>query len=381
MKSIFVVLLPSLLLLASCGSEQPRRAAAASAAIPVHAVTVTEQDWPAMYAATGTVRARTSAAIASRVVGYVQQVTVQQGDRVAQGQTLVVVDARELDAAVRRAEAAVAEINSAVPEADSAVTAANAGLDLARVTAKRIDELAAKRSVSNQEVDESNARLQQAQANYDMARARRMQLQSRLDQAHEDQRAAEISHSYARIAAPFSGIVTAKNVNVGDLATTGAPLLTVERTDGFRLEATIDESKLANVRTGQAVRFVLEMPNCSGQAHVSEVVPLVDAASRSYIAMVDLPACTGLRSGMFGRAFFRLGARKAIVVASEAVSERGQLHSVFVAAGDTAHMRLVTVGERTGDAAEILSGLNAGESVIAPVPQGLTDDARVEVRQ
>jgi len=376
-----LVLVAVLAFLAACGSNPASQPSSPSAPVAVHTVTVALQDWPSTYEATGTVRARTSANIASKVTGYVQQVTVQQGDRVSAGQTLVVIDTRDLDANYRRADAGVAEVNSAIPEADSAVAAAKANLDLARVTAKRIDELAAKKSVSNQEVDESNARLQSAQANYDMARAKRTQLQSRLDQATEERHAAAIMRDYGRIAAPFAGIVTAKNVNPGDLATTGAPLLTIERQDGFRLEAAVDESKLASVRNGQSVRYALDLAECAGQGRVSEVVPAVDPASRSYIAKIDLPACAGLRSGMFGRAFFQLGSRKAIAVASAAVTERGQLQSVFVADGDSAHARLVTVGERSGDAVEILSGLNPGESLIAPAPPGLADGTKIEVRQ
>ncbi len=370
----------SLLVLASCG-DQPRQPALHAAPVPVHIVMVTERDWPATYEASGTVRARNSAIVSSRVTAYVQRVTVQQGDRVSQGQTLIVLDARELESNYRRADAGVAEIANSIPEADGAVAAAKASLDLARVTGKRIDELAAKKSVSNQELDEATARLAAAQANYDMARAKRTELQSRMEQATEDRRAAAITRDYTRVAAPFAGIVTAKTVNAGDLATTGAPLLTIERQDGYRLEAAVDAAKLAGIRTGLAVRFALELPGCAGTARVSEVVPMVDAASRSYIAKVDLPDCAGLRSGMFGRAFFPLGSRHVIALDAGAVAERGQLQSVFVAEGASARVRLVTTGERAGDAVEILSGLNPGEKVVAPVPAGLTDGAAVEVRQ
>jgi len=370
-------LLVALVFLASCESNPASRPSAPATPIAVHIVTVALEDWPSTYEATGTARARTSANIASKVTGYVQQVAVQQGDRVAAGQTLVVIDTRDLDANYRRTDAGVAEVSSTIPEADSAVAAAQANLDLARVTAKRIDELAAKKSVSNQEVDESNARLASAQANYDMARARRAQLQSRLDQAGEERHAAAIVRDYGRIAAPFAGLVTSKNVNPGDLATTGAPLLTIERQDGFRLEAAVDESKLASIRAGQSVHYALDLPQCAGESRVAEVVPAVDPASRSYIAKIDLPACAGLRSGMFGRAFFQLGSRKTVAVASAAVTERGQLQSVFIADGDSAHARLITTGERAGDAVEILSGLNPGERLITPAPPGLADGSRI----
>jgi multidrug efflux pump subunit AcrA (membrane-fusion protein) len=381
MRLAYIFVFPAVLVLSSCGREEPQQAGAPTGAfIPVHMVTAALADWPATYEATGTVRARTSATIASRVTGYVQQVTVQQGDRVAQGQTLVVLDTRDLDANFQRAGAGVSEVTSAIPEAESAVAAAKANLDLAQVTFKRIEDLAAKKSVSNQEFDEASARLKAAQANYDMARAKRTQLQSRMEQAEQERRAAEIMRGYGRMAAPFAGIVTAKSVNVGDMATPGAPLLTIERQDGYRLEASVDESKVSGVRPGQTVRIALEAASCEASSRVSEVVPMVDAASRSYVVKVDLPSCAGLRSGMFGRAWFPLGARKVIALPAAAVIERGQLQSVFVAERETARTRLVTTGERANGEVEILSGLNAGEKVVAPVPAGLADGARLEAR-
>jgi RND family efflux transporter MFP subunit len=243
-----------------------------------------------------------------------------------------------------------------------------------------MEDLAAKKSISNQEFDEASARLKAAQANYDMARARRTQLQSKMEQAEQVRRGAEIMRGYGRMAAPFAGIVTAKSVNVGDMASPGMPLLSIERQDGYRLEASVDESKASGVRPGQAVRIAIEGTACDVSSRVSEVVPMVDAASRSYIVNVDLPSCTGLRSGMFGRAWFPLGARQVMALPAAAVVDSGQLQSVFVADGEVARTRLVTTGERVNGGVEILSGLSAGEKVVVPIPPGLADGARVEAR-
>jgi RND family efflux transporter MFP subunit len=380
MRFAYIFVVPALFLLSSCGREEPQRSGPAGAPVPVQTVTTALADWPSTYEATGTVRARVSAAIASRVPGYVQQVTVQQGDHVAQGQTLVVLDTRDLDANYQRAGAGVAEVTSAIPEAESGVAAAKANLDLAQVTFKRMEDLAAKKSISDQEFDEASARLKAAQANYDMARAKRTQLQSRMEQAEQERRGAEIMRGYGRMAAPFAGIVTAKSVNVGDMASPGVPLLTIERQDGYRLEASVDESKVSGVRPGQTVRIAIEGTACDTSSRVSEVVPMVDAASRSYIVKVDLPSCAGLRSGMFGRAWFPLGARQVMALPAAALIDRGQLQSVFVADGETARTRLVTAGEKANGQVEILSGLGTGERVVVPIPPGLADGARVEAR-
>ena len=134
-------------------------------------VTAATETWPSIYEATGTVRARTSAVISAKLMGYVREVKVQAGDRVREGQLLVTLDTRDLDVSSRRAEAAREEVRTAVPEADSAVAAAKANLDLAQVTFGRMQDLFQKKSISNQEFDEASAKLKAAQAAYEMARA------------------------------------------------------------------------------------------------------------------------------------------------------------------------------------------------------------------
>jgi RND family efflux transporter MFP subunit len=381
MKPYFVFLPIPVLLLTSCGSEPTHRAAQPQAPpVAVQVAAVTTEDWPASYEATGTVRARTTATISSKVTGYVQQVSVQVGDRVRQGQALITLDARDLDVSLRRAEAGRAEVESAIPELENATAAAKANLDLAQSTFKRMEELAAKKSISNQELDEASARLKAAQANYDMVRSRRAQVNSKMAVVEQEVRGAGIMRDYAKLAAPFSGVVITRTVEPGNLATPGAPLLTIEQDGLYRLEASVDESKLASVRVGQAVEAVLEADR-KLNARVSEIVPSVDSASRSYIVKLDLPATPQLRTGMFGRAIFPLGMQKVVAVPLAALMERGQLQSVFVVEDGVAHTRLVTTGRRTKDAVEVLSGLTAGEKVVLPLPVGLQDGARVEVRQ
>jgi RND family efflux transporter MFP subunit len=372
----------SAFLLTSCGNDQASRAAQPpAAAVPVHVVAVTARDWPSTYEATGTVRARVTATISAKVMGYAQQVNFQVGDRLREGQTLVTVDARELEASLRRAQAGRAEVEGAMPEMDNAIASAKANLDLAQATYRRMDDLAAKKSISNQELDEASARLKAAQANYEMARARRTQLDSRLAQAEQEVRAAGIMRGYATVTAPFSGIVTAKSIEAGNMVTPGVPLLTVERDSGYRLEASIDESRLPGVRAGREVEVALDAADRRIHARVSEVVPSVDAASRSYTVRIDLPGSMPLRSGMFGRATFAVGVQKLAAIPAAALVERGQMQSVFVVDNGTARTRLVTIGRRSQDLVEVLSGLNPGEPVVSPIPSGLADGARVEVRQ
>ncbi len=364
----------------SCTHTRQEAVTGAAAPAPVQTHTAGMVNWPVRYEAIGTVRPKQEATVAAKVMGYVREVAVREGDRVRQGQVLVVLDARDLEAAYRRAEAALEEARDAVPEADNGVASAKANLELAEATFRRMQDLFEKKSVSNQEIDEAAARRKAALAAFEMAVARRRQLDAKIRQAEQALEGARLMRSYAEIPAPFDGWVTAKRVNPGDLATPGTPLLTLEREGAWRLEASVAESQISQIRPGHKVRVVLEALGQVIESRVTEIVPAVDPVARSYTVKMDLPVVAGLRSGMFGRARFPLGTRKVLAVPEGAIQERGQLQFVYVAEAGLARTRMITTGDADGDLREVLSGLNPGERVVYPVPRGLTDGARVEVR-
>lgn len=382
MKIKLLLTIPAVLMLAGCG-EARRDVQPVAATIPaaVKIVTAALSQWPVIYETTGTVRARTSAVIAARMMGYVREIKVHEGDAVREGQLLVTLDARDLDVSSGHAAAALEEVRSAIPEAESAERAAQANLDLAQTTFKRMQELQRKRSISGQEFDEAAAKLKAAQAAREMAHARRVQIDSQLARVQQEIRATEVARSYAEITAPFAGIVTARSAEPGTMAVPGAPLLTVERNGAYRLEATVEESRSASIRVGQPVSVTLDGADRTIEARVSEIVPAVDAASRSYTVKIDLPALPQLRSGLFGRASFAMGSRSSLAIPGGAVQENGQLQSVWIADNGVARTRLITMGGKAKSEVEVLSGLAAGEKVIFPVPQNLTEGARVEARQ
>jgi RND family efflux transporter MFP subunit len=115
------------------------------------------------------------------------------------------------------------------------------------------------------------------------------------------------------------------------------------------------------------------------QGRVSEIVPSVDPASRTFTVKIDLPGTPILRSGMFARARFPSGSKRALVVPVEAIAEQGQLQSVMVVENGVARTRHITAGERRDGQIEVLSGLAVGEIVVSPRSSALRDGARVEV--
>jgi multidrug efflux pump subunit AcrA (membrane-fusion protein) len=164
------------------------------------------------------------------------------------------------------------------------------------------------------------------------------------------------------------------------LASPGTPIVVIEQGGAYRLEASVDESRLAKIHPGMAVRVRLDAFDKDMDARVGEVVPALDAGSHSFTVKVNLPGVPGLRSGVFGRALFEFGQRETLAVPVTALLHEGQIERLFVAEGNAARGRIVKTGTHSGDMVEILSGLSAGELVIDRPPQTLADGARIEVR-
>lgn len=365
----------------SCGGEHPTSEAAKLPPVPVKVATAAEVEWPAIYEAAGTVRAHTAATLSAKVMGVVEDFRVDAGDRVKAGQVLVTLDARDLEAGYRRASAGLAEASSAMVEVNSAIAAAKAQLDLAEATFKRMEDLHDKRSISDQEFDQVTAKRQMARANYKMAESKKQQLADKTQQAEEAVATAKIMRGYAKIKAPFDGIVTAKMADRGDLASPGVPLVRIEKAGRYHLEAALDESLLSEIRVGQRITADLGALERKLEARITEVVPAVDSRSRAFVVKAELPNLPNLRSGLFGRVRIETAARKVVTAPVQAIVKRGQVEAVFVVDDGRVRARLVTVGERRKDQVEILSGLVAGEQLVAPIPPNLRDGSPVEVQR
>ena len=375
-----VILLLAAAALAGCGGpKEPARKAEALPSVRVQTVQLAEEPVPEIYEATGTVRARVSSVVGARVMGYLREVRVQAGDTVRPGQVIAVIEAREIDSGLKQAEAARDEARSALPEVDNAIAAARAQLDLAGATHRRMKSLFDQKSITQQEFDEAEARLRMARANHEMALAKRAQLEQKIRQAESAVAQAAAMKGYTEITAPFHGVVVERKAEPGMLAAPGMPIAVIEQSAGYRLEAAVEENRLGRIRPGMAVEVVLDALGAPLQGRVEEIVPALDPGSRTFLVKITL---TGghLRSGMFGRARFALGERKALLVPPAAVVRQGQVEQIYVVTGGTARARLVTTGASHNGKLEVLSGLRPGDVVVAAPPAGLRDGSPIEVR-
>jgi multidrug efflux system membrane fusion protein len=308
---------------------------------------------------------------------------------------VVTVEGRDVSAQLHRAQAAETEAHSALEEADGAIRAADAALrtsesnrDLAEATRKRYDLLRQRRSISAQEFDEVDTRsksavseAQRAQESLTAARARRMQVLARIEQAEAEVEAARIAVGYLNIAAPISGVVTGKKADVGMVASPGMPLLTIDDDKTYQLETVVEESRAAGITAGLKTSAVFDALGATLPAQVSEVVPAVDPATRTYTVKLDFAvpseARGRLHSGLFGRALFPVGVRQALLIPESALVHRGQLAGVYTIIDDVASLRLIKTGKHYGGKVEVLSGLTAGNRFISAPPEGISDGAKI----
>lgn len=325
---------------------------------------VTESDIPELLEAVGTVKSKNAALIAARIPGIVRTISVKEGDRVARGKHLVTIEANESSAAAEAASAGVEEARRGIDEAV-------ARKKLADTTYERFHKLYDEQAVTRQEFD--SRQTEKELAAQGLARA-----EARLAQARGNAKAADAVAGYTRIAAPITGIITAKAVDVGMTVLPGMPLITVEEEGKYRLDAAVPETMLGRVKIGDSVRIAIEGSGAETSGRVAEVVPTVDPMSRTFIAKIDL-AAKGLRSGVYGRALFTTGNRKGVLIPKNAVVERGALTLVWVVDKDNrVGMRLVKTGKGVADKVEILSGLTAGERVVTAGMEKAVDGAKVE---
>ncbi len=329
------------------------------------------------YMASGTLRGSQTAVLTSKAPGYVQAVRFKPGDLVKAGQVLFVLEDNELGAKLRAAEAGLEEARQARTEAESGLVAAEAQARVATATYERFKTLQEKRAVAPQEFDEVEGSYNAAVAQRQMAEARLGRIRSGLARAEAE---VEAVKSYTQITAPFSGRVTERRVDLGNLAAPGVPLGVIESAGGLRAKVSIPEAHAGNIKVGDKAEIWIEGTDEPVPGRVSEVQG-VDAMSRAFMTEValpeDLPEMRRVRPGMFVRVGFQVGNAQGILIPSSSVLERGQLEMVYVVENERARTRLVTLGNRQGDQIEVLSGLGSGDVVVVNPSSDLQEGMRV----
>ncbi len=333
----------------------------------------------------GDLQAMIESPIFSRADGYMKTRLVDIGSRVKTGEVMAEIETPELDQQISQARATLAQAQSNQKELQADISLARANLDLARVTAERWNHLLTKGVVPKQEVDQHNADLEVKQAQVEHAEASLATAQDtiRASRANLD-RLGELK-SFARVTAPFDGVVTARNVDIGTLINAGTKeMFRVARIDPLRIFVQVPQAYVESIHQGQ--QAALRVDERRGQvfpARVTNISHSLDTNSRAMLVILETPNPGGtLFPGMYAQVqFSAANARPMLLIPGDTLQTVKTGPRVAVVGPDhVVHFRQVTIGQDLGSDVEIASGLAPGDLVISNPSDAVQEGTVVDVR-
>jgi len=303
------------------------------------------------------VQAWIEASIHARASGYLTNWFVDIGDHVTNGQLLAVIDTPELDEQFEQAKAQLDQ--------------AKAALDLAKITADRWAELLKTASVSEQDNAEKQSAYVLAQANVEAARANLDRLQ--------------YLKGFDNVTAPFTGVVTARNTDIGQLITAGSgpELFHMEQTDPLRVYVQVPQEYAYDVTPGQKAKLAfLELPGRNFEATVTRTAQAVNPTTRTLQVELEVPNPKGeLFAGSYAQVRFdESAAPNALAISDNAIIFRAEGTQIALVDSDNkVHLQDVKVGRDFGDVIEVVDGLKATDRVIDNPPDSIAGGMTVEI--
>ena len=321
--------------LAACSESPPAASPPTPSEVQAPVIQTESRSLATFAQVPGTVTARRQVQLSSRLSGYLHNLSARDGQAVEAGQLLFEVDPADVLGQLRQAQAGLSEAESALTEA--------------RSNYERFGALYAQRAIPEKQWD-------QVKSGYAMARARAAAARAAIAIARSQLR-------YARVTAPFSGIVTRKFMQNGDLASPGRPILALADLSELEVQCSVSSDLYRRLHIGQRVAVLSEGRRVS--ATVLDLVGAADAMTHGHLVKLDLAAGGALQAGDYVRVEIPVARRPVIVVPAAALLDRAGIPGVFVVdAQGIAHYRMVRAGQSVPGGVEILAGLGAGETVV-----------------
>jgi RND family efflux transporter MFP subunit len=338
------------LTLAGCSEPEPGQTApVAQRSVQAQISQITPVRITATTATTGSVVALESVKVASRLMGYISDIAVVEGQTVKAGQRLFTIDPLDIEGAVEQARLGLRQAEDAMQDAKA---------DFARFESLYKDEV-----VSRQQFEKMKL-------NYDIAVSRAAQAKAGLGTAQGQMR-------YATVTSPIHGVVTRKLANEGDIAAPGHPVLMVENPTRLQVQTAVSESLYRSISQGQVVMVEIDGQEKAVSGKVANLSPAADPMTHTYTIKLDI-AAPALKSGTFARVLFPTGQRDVLAVPTAAVLDRAGITGVFVVdAQNVAQYRMIRTGRPEAGMVEVLSGLNPGERVVTGNAQAVNNGDRI----
>ena len=330
----------------------------------------------------GNIQAITEAPILARADGYIRTRLVDIGDKVRAGQTVAEIEAPEIDQQIRQARAALQQAQAGLDQATANHEQGKTNMEFARVTAQRWSSLFAQGVVSRQENEQYQAQFQSQSASVQALEKAIAAQGSNIAAAEANLARLNVVQSYRTVKAPFDGVVTQRNIDVGALVVAGNTLLyRVAQTDTLRTFVNVPQVSVYAIKPGQAARLsVANLPGRRFTGTVARTANALDPGSRTMLVEVQVPNPGGvLMPGMYAQidlTSFRADAPP--LIPSTALIARADGTQVAVVRPDhTVHIQKIVVGRDFGDRLEV-SGLQYGDLIIVNPGDSAREGAKVE---
>ena len=312
----------------------------------------------------------------AKVAGYIKNIYVDIGDHVRTGQVLAVLEIPELVAQVDEAQAAVHHAEEEIQRAQSEVYRAQADNVALHANAVRLvnTDKTQPGLIAQQELDDATAKDRASQAQVDAAKSALAAAKQQLAVAQANQQHYAALNNYAKIVAPYDGVVTWRYADTGALVqagtsnTSGLPVVTVAQSDLLRLRIPVPESLAAKVRTGDSADVQVQATGEHFTGKVTRFTDALDPATRTMQVEIDVPNPDyHLQPGMYANVTLLANSRRdALTIPVTSVLRSENRTEVLVLDGnDRVQVRQVKLGVESSNRAEVLGGLNEGERVIA----------------
>jgi RND family efflux transporter MFP subunit len=341
-KYLHTILIVSVtIFITSCSSDKQKVVVNNSPAIKVTINKVALNTNSQFLSVSGKINASNSADLSTRMMGFVTKANVNVGDKVTKGQLLITINNKDL-------QAKKGQINAGITQAKTAFNNAEKNYN-------RFKNLFESNSITLKEMDDMTANYQIAKAGLESANHMKNEINAQFE--------------YANITAPFSGVITGKNIEVGDMANPGISLISIENPSDFEVIAMVPESEIMQIKNDIEVKVLVKSINKSIKGKVIEVSSSAKNTGGQYLVKISLEKTdVTILSGMFTTVQFpvdKKSSSESILIPVDAIVKKGQLSGVYVISGNnTAMLRWLRLGRTYGDQVEILSGLNADESYI-----------------
>jgi len=325
----------------------------------------------------GTVQSKVPVTVSAKIIGILEELYADQGDRVQKGQLLAKLDAAELRAREMAAQAAKNRAQRDLARAQADMIKAQANLGLAQSNYQRDLEVFKPGYISMAAFDTTKAQLKVAESEVAAAKATVTALEAAVRQAESESQAAASLHGYTRILAPMDGLITVRKAEIGDTIVPSTPIFQMVDLDQIWVAAWIDESMVAQLRPGQKAAIKLR----SGRVFPGEVTRLnkeADTVTRELevdvkFAPLPDPLVIGEEAEVVE---IDTGHERALAVPVSAVFERDGHKGVFVVEREETVYREIVPGLQDGKRLAVRQGLKEGDLVVIN-PVGLKAGEKV----